>query len=83
MVVAAGSRTVDVRSLSPQISPRNASQHLSFELQRDCKQSLVPAVPKYDGAKQRGSEWPLSSVMSLDLRGFLHSAPLLPLKVFQ
>lgn len=43
----------------------------------------VPAVPKYDGAKQRASEWPFSSVMSLDLRGFVHSAPLLPLRVFQ
>lgn len=55
MVVAVGSRTAIIRSLSPQISPRNASQHLSLELQRDCKQSLFPAVPKYDGAKQRTS----------------------------
>lgn len=46
-------------------------------------QSLVPTVPKYDGAKQRDSELPLSSGMSMDLRGYLCSAPLLPLKVFR
>lgn len=45
-------------------------------------QSLVPTVPKDDGAKLRASEEPLSSGMSLGLRGYLHAAPLLPLKVF-
>lgn len=47
------------------------------------RQSLVLTVTKYDGAKQRAGEQPLSSGISLDLGGYLYSAPLLPLKVFQ
>lgn len=70
------------RSLSLQLPPWDVSQHLRFVLPSDCK-AVSCSVTKYDGAKQRAREQPLSSGISLDLGGYLYSAPLLPLKVFQ
>lgn len=41
-----GSRTASIRSLSPQISPSNVSQHLSFELRSGCKPVSCSDCPK-------------------------------------